>query len=424
MQTQSSYPGDSEESEFKGSKPRFFYGYVIVAMAFLLMLIMWGAYYSFGLFFEPLLAEFGWTKAMTSGAFSLSFFLTGVLGVLAGRLTDRFGPRVVMTACGVFLGIGYILVSRTENTWQLYLFYGIVVAIGMAASVTPLQSTVARWFVRRRGVMSGIINSGIGGGMVVVPPLAHQLISHYGWRLSYIIVGCTALVLITLSAQFLRRDPAQVGKRPYGEEEVEISLKPVDIGVPFRHAIRNWQFWILVMALLCFTLGEGTVLVHVVSHAIGIGISAGSAAFIIPIIGLVSISGRILLGVIGDRIGNKNAYLIGFVFFVVSLFLLLISREIWMLYLFAVIFGFSLGMGVAESPLVAELFGLGSHGLILGIVHLGFNIGAAVGPVVTGYIFDISGSYQMAFLVCAALGVVGIIFTSVLRRIKRSGSSI
>ena len=236
MQTQSSYPGDSEESELKDSEPRFFYGYVIVAVAFLLMLIMWGAYYSFGIFFEPLLAEFGWTKAMTSGAFSLSFFLTGVLGVLAGKLTDRFGPRVVMTACGVFLGIGYILVSRTENTWQLYLFYGIVVAIGMAASVTPLQSTVARWFVKRRGVMNGIINSGIGGGMVIVPPLAHQLISHYGWRLSYIIVGCATLVLITLSAQFLRRDPAQIGKQPYGEEEVEISLKPVDNGVSFRRA--------------------------------------------------------------------------------------------------------------------------------------------------------------------------------------------
>ena len=420
MRVQSDFSGDLKASGLKGSKPRFFYGYVIVAIAFLLMLIMWGAYYSFGIFFEPLLAEFGWTKAMTSGAFSLSFFLTGVLGVLAGRLTDRFGPRVVMTICGVFLGIGYILVSRTESTWQLYLFYGIVVAIGMAASVTPLQSTVARWFVKRRGVMNGIINSGIGGGMVVVPPLAHQLIAHYGWRLSYIIVGSVALVLITLSAQFLRRDPAQMGKRPYGEEEAEVRMSPIDSGVSFRRAIRNWQFWILVMALLCFTLGEGTVLVHIVSHAIGIGIAAGSAAFIIPIIGLVSIAGRILLGVVGDRIGNKNAYLIGFFFFVVSLFLLLISREIWMLYLFAAIFGFGYGgLSALISLIVAELFGLSSHGVIMAtIIMFGGTGGMALGPLLSGYIFDITGSYHSAFILYSIIGVIGLVLVTRLKPIR------
>ncbi len=357
---------------------------------------------------------------MTSGAFSLSFFLTGVLGVLVGRLTDRFGSRVVMTTCGVFLGIGYILVSLTENTWQLYLFYGIVVAMGMAASVTPLQSTVARWFVRRRGVMNGIINSGIGGGMVIVPPLAHQLISHYGWRHSYIIVGCAAFVLITLSAQFLRRDPAQVGKRLYGEEETEIRLDPADSGVSIRRAVRNWQFWILVMALLCFTLGEGTVLVHIFSHAIGIGIPAGSAALIIPVIGFISIPGRVLLGVVGDRLGNKNAYLIGFVFFVTSLFLLLISRESWMLYLFAIIFGFGYGgLSALISPIIAELFGLASHGIIIGtIIMFGGTGGIALGPLLAGHIFDITGSYHSAFILYTVIGVIGLVLITRLKPVR------
>ena len=420
MQTQSSYPDDSKDSELRGSEPRFFYGYVIVAIAFLLMLVMWGAYYSFGIFFEPLLAEFGWTKAMTSGAFSLSFFLTGVLGVLTGRLTDRFGPRVVMTACGFFLGLGYILVSRAGTVWQLYLFYGIVVAMGMAASVTPLQSTVARWFVRRRSVMNGIINSGIGGGMIIVPPLAHQLISHYGWRNSYIIVGCTALVLIMLSAQFLRRDPAQMGKRPYGEDDAEIKVNPVDSGFSFRRAVQKWQFWVLVMALLCFTLGEGTVLVHVVSHAIGIGIPAGSAAFIIPVIGFVSIPGRILLGVVGDRIGNKNAYLIGFVFFVASLFLLLMSRELWMLYLFAVIFGFGYGgLSALISPIIAEFFGLSSHGVIMAtVIMFGGTGGMALGPLLAGHIFDITGSYHSAFILYTVIGVIGLVLVTRLKPVR------
>jgi MFS family permease len=401
----------------KCKQPSFFYGYVIVAVAFLLMLIMWGAYYSFGIFFEPLLAQFGWTKAMTSGAFSLSFFLTGILGVLAGRLTDRFGPRVVMTVCGFFLGLGYILVSQTTTIWQLYLFYGIVVALGMAASVAPLQSTAARWFVKKRGVMNGIIISGIGVGMVIVPPLAHQLISHHGWRLSYIIVGAMALVLMMLSAQFLRRDPGQKGQRPYGEDEVEVKSVPLDRGFSLRRAACTWQFWILAVALLCFTMGEGTVLVHIVSHAIGLGIAADNAALIIPIIGFISIPGRILLGITGDKIGNKNAYVIGFVFIDVSLFMLLVSRELWMIYLFAVIYGFGYGgLSALVSPIIAELFGLGSHGVIMGtVIMFGGTGGMAVGPLLAGHIFDITGSYQLAFLLYAIIGVIGLILVSRLK---------
>ena len=396
-----------------------------MAVAFLLMSIMWGAYYSFGIFFEPLLADFGWTKAMTSGAFSLSFFLTGILGVLAGRLTDRFGPRIVVTVCGFFLGLGYILVSRTDTVWQLYLFYGIVVALGMSASVTPLQSTVARWFVRRRGTMTGLIISGIGVGMAVVPPIANQLIFHYGWRQSYVIVGSVALVLIMLSAQFLRRDPGQIGQRPYGEDEVEIRGNISGSGLSLSRALRTWQFWTMVMALLCFTMGEGTVLVHIVSHAIGLGISADKAALMIPVIGLISIPARVLAGVAGDRIGNKKAYLTAFVFIDLSLFLLLITKELWLFYLFAVIYGIGYGgLSALISPIVAELFGLSSHGVVMGMVIMfGGTAGMAVGPLLAGYIFDVTGSYQTAFLLYAIIGVFGLVLVSRLKPVRTRCSS-
>ncbi|TET67783.1 MAG: MFS transporter [Dehalococcoidia bacterium] len=402
-------------------QPKFFYGYIIVVVAFLLMLMMWGAYYSFGIFFEPLLAEFGWTKAMTSGAFSLSFFLTGILGVFAGRLTDRFGPRVVLTVCGFFLGLGYLLVSQTSTVWQLYLFYGVVVALGMSASVIPLQSTLARWFVKRRGTMNGIIISGIGVGMVIIPPIAQWLISSYGWRTSYIVVGITALVTIILTAQFLRRDPGKMGQLPYGEGELEIKVSSPDTGFSLREALRSWQFWTLVMALLCFTMGEGTILVHIVSHAIGLGISAASAALIIPVIGAISIPGRILLGMAGDRIGNRPAYVIGFVFLSVSLFWLLVAKELWMLYLFAVIYGFGYGgLSALISPIIAELFGLSSHGVIMGVVIMfGGTGGMAIGPLLAGHIFDITGSYQSAFLMYAAISVIGLILVSRLRPVIR-----
>ena len=402
-------------------QPKFFYGYIIVVVAFLLMLMMWGAYYSFGIFFEPLLAEFGWTKAMTSGAFSLSFFLTGILGVFAGRLTDRFGPRVVLTVCGFFLGLGYLLVSQTSTVWQLYLFYGVVVALGMSASVIPLQSTIARWFAKRRGTMNGIIISGIGVGMVIIPPIAQWLISSYGWRTSYIVVGITALVTIILTAQFLRREPGKMGQLPYGEGELEVKVSSPDTGFSLREALRSWQFWTLVVALLCFTMGEGTILVHIVSHAIGLGISAASAALIIPVIGAVSIPGRILLGMAGDRIGNRPAYVIGFVFLSVSLFWLLVAKELWMLYLFAVIYGFGYGgLSALISPIIAELFGLSSHGVIMGVVIMfGGTGGMAIGPLLAGHIFDITGGYQSAFLMYAAISVIGLILVSRLRPVIR-----
>ena len=229
-------------------RPSFFYGYVIVAVAFFLMLIMWGAYYSFGIFFEPLLAQFGWTKAMTSGAFSLSFFLTGILGVLAGKLTDRFGPRVVMTVCGFFLGLGYLMMSQIGAIWQLYLFYGVVIAIGMSGAWVPLISTVPRWFVKRRGMMTGIVTSGTGIGTIIFSLVASRLISDHGWRLSYVIVGSGVLVLLMLAAQFLRRDPHQIGQLPYGRSEVNGE----DLNLPVGEKIR------IKIACIDGTFIEGT----------------------------------------------------------------------------------------------------------------------------------------------------------------------
>jgi MFS family permease len=398
-------------------QPRVFYGYIVVAVAFLIMLMMWGAYYSFGVFFEPLLAEFGWTKATTSGAFSLSFFLTGLLGVFAGKLTDRFGPRIVLTVCGFFLALGYVLVSQTNALWQLYLFYGGIVALGMSASVIPLQSTVARWFVRRRGAMNGTVVSGIGMGMVVVPPVANWLISSYSWRTSYVVVSISALVLIISSAQFLKRDPAKIGQLPYGEDGLEAKGGLLDAGLSLREAIRTWQFWTFGVALLCFTMSEGTILVHIVSHAIGLGISDASAALIIPIIGGVSIPSRILMGISGDRIGNKPAWTICFVFLIISFFLLLVARELWLLYLFAVIFSFGYGgLSTLISPMVAELFGLRSHGVIFGVITmLGGTAGMAVGPLLAGHIFDITGRYQLAFIIYVIILVIGLVLTSLLR---------
>jgi MFS family permease len=188
------------------------------------MVLTWGIFSTFGVFFKPVLTEFGWTRAATSGAFSLSWIIQGLLAIVMGRVNDRLGPRIVITVCGSILGLGYLLMSQISTLWQLYLFYAVLVAIGMSGTFVPLTSTVARWFVERRGMMTGIVVAGTGIGGLIAPPVANWLISIYDWCVAYIILGSIALVVVVLVAQLLRRDPTQVGQMPYGENKIESPL--------------------------------------------------------------------------------------------------------------------------------------------------------------------------------------------------------
>jgi MFS family permease len=171
----------------------------VVGAALIIMAVMYGAYNSFGIFFKPVLTDFNWTRAVTSGGLSLSWIVHGLLGIIMGRLTDRFGPRVVLTICGFLLGLGYLLMSQIGTVWQLYLFYGVIIGAGMGGSWVPIVSTVARWFVKRRNLMTGIVLSGVSIGTLIGAPVASRLISAYDWRMSYVIVGGIVLVVAVLA---------------------------------------------------------------------------------------------------------------------------------------------------------------------------------------------------------------------------------
>ena len=399
-------------------KPKFFYGYIIVLLTSLIMVVTWGAFYSFGVFFKPVLTEFGWTRTAISVASSLVFLLSGFLGIFTGRLCDRFGPRIVVTVSGLLLASGYLLMSQLSAIWQLYLFYGIV-GIGMSGAYVPAISTVARWFVKRRGLMSGIVIAGIGVGTMVTSPVANWIISSYGWRTSYVVIGVVILALMVSAAQFLRRDPSRMGLVPYGEEVAELENLNLGAGVfSLQRAIRTKQFWMLCLMFPSYEFCVSTILVHIVPHSTDLAISAASAANILAVIGVGSVAGRIMMGGAGDRIGNKQAFTICAILMFITLLWLLVAREVWMLYLFAVVFGFAYGgYGPLIAVISAELFGLSSLGVILGLVTFWITFGAAGGPAVAGGIFDMTSSYQSAFLVCIALSIVAIIIALLLRPI-------
>jgi MFS family permease len=213
-------------------------------------------------------------------------------GIIMGGLNDKLGPRLVMTICGFVIGLGLLLMSQISATWHLYLLYVLVIGIGMGASFTPPMSTVARWFVKRRSIMTGIVSAGGGLAGLMVPPAINWLISNYGWRNAYIARGAIVLVIVILAAQFLKRDPTQIGQIPYGYDKgQQPELNLVAEGLPLKEAIRSRQYWIAISIFFCAGFSLSTITVHIVPRATDLGISATTAANI-----LATVSGSFLVG--------------------------------------------------------------------------------------------------------------------------------
>ena len=394
--------------------------YVIAAACFAIQAIGIGVYVSYGVFFHPLNAEFGWSRATISGASSLSFFFMGLVGILVGRLNDRIGPRIMMAVTGFIFGLGYLLMSGLHTVWQLYLFYGVGIGIGLSAiDVIPL-STTARWFVRNRGTMTGIVKVGTGAGQFIVPLMASLLISTYGWRTSYMIMGTALLLLLIPIGQFLRRDPGQMGLVPDdGEKTPGDKPGSTDKDLSLREALRTRQFWTICFANLTAVFCLLSILVHIVPHAQDLGASAPKAAGVLATIGGVSMVGRFVSGVAVDRIGSKVTMMICFVLLIGGLLWLQVARELWMLYLFAVIYGIAHGgFFTAISPIVAEFFGITNHGVLFGIVVFNGTIGGSFGPFLAGYIFDITSGYGPAFWLFTLTSVLGLVMIILLKPIS------
>ncbi len=392
-------------------KPGLFYGYILVATAFGIQILMWGVYNTFGIFFDPLLNEFGWSRATVSGAASVSQILVGVGAVSMGYLNDRFGPRVLMTASALVAGLGYALTSGTDSVWQLYLFFGVIVGIGVSGTDVILLSTTARWFVRRRGTMSGIVKIGTGVGIMIAPLVAASLISASGWRDAFIILGIAIALLGGVASQLLKRDPSKVGQYPDGETAWQDTDTVLDkTGQTLGQAVRTRRFWMLCPAFFIILYCTFSVIVHFATYVTKSGFSAPVGTTMISIIGGVSIAGRLVMGMVGDRIGGKRGLLISILLLTVAFAWVQFAGEVWSLVIFAVVYGFCHGGFYALiSPTVAEFFGLRSHGAIFGLVVLGGSLGGALGPLVTGRIADAVGTYQPAFLMMTLLAIAGFI---------------
>jgi MFS family permease len=264
--------------------------------------------------------------------------------------------------------------------------------------------------------MTGIIKVGAGVGMMLMPLVTNWLISSYGWRTSYIIIGGVVLVFVVVASQFLKRDPSKIGLLPDGEKRTNTSkFNPEEGGLSLQKAVQTRQFWMLCVMCLSFGFCLQTVMIHSAPYAVDIGASPSTAAGILSIIGGVSIAGRFIMGGASDKIGNKRAYIICFSCFSIAFISILTIHESWVLYLFAVVYGFGHGgLWVLLSPVLAELFGIASHGAIFGLVYFVITIGGTIGPILAGYIFDITGSYQIVFSTCLIFSIIAITLSACL----------
>jgi MFS family permease len=401
----------------KAPKGKYLYGNVIAAACFGIQAVGIGTYFSYGVLFNPMIDEFGWSRASISGAASMAFLLMGFLGIGVGRLNDRFGPRALMTVSGVFYGLGYFLMFRLEAIWQLYLFFGIIFGIGMSTVDVIALTTIARWFVRKRGIVTGIVKVGTGAGQMVIPFLVSILIIRYGWRSSCVIIGAAVLIIIVAIAQLLRRDPSQMGLSPDGNASGSTNRPVSDTeGFTLREAIRTRQFWTICAAMVAIVFCLMTVMVHIAPFAQELNVSPTRAASVLSTIGGVSMAGRFVSGFATDRIGSKRVMIFCFILMIAVLLWLQIVTKLWMLYLFAVVYGVAHGgFFTSFSPIVAEFFGIKSHGALFGITMFCGTFGGALGPVMAGYVFDVTGAYAGAIWICTVVGILGFVLVALLK---------
>jgi MFS family permease len=400
----------------ENTHPRFFYGYLIIVASFFIMLLSMGIPGTFGLLLKPISDDFGWSRAATSGAYSLSMIIGGLIGILVGRLTDRFGPRFVITFSGLLNGAGYLLLSRMNNLWELYIYFGIIVGAGMVVNV-PLLSTVARWFVKKRSMMNGFVLTGASFGGIIMPLLINWILQSHGWRVTCFVSGMAILVVVVSCAQLLKRDPGKIGLAAHGASEDNLEVTSPETGVlTLKEGMRTRQFWLYLAIFGISAFYVMPLQVHIVPYATDVGIAPTAAAVILTIIGAAIFFGHIVLGHAGDKFGYKRMFIIGTIITVLAVLVLTQARELWTFYLFAVVLGLAFGCcDSQESSLVAWVFGLRSHGLFLGFSIFSFCLGGAIGMVATGYIYDVTHGYQLAFIIFAVLSFIATILTLFLK---------
>jgi MFS family permease len=388
---------------------RLFYGWIVVAGAFLVLFTAYGAQYSFGVFFNALLEEFGWSRASLAGVFSLYAFTYAAFGFPAGRLTDRWGPARVIAIGALFLGGALAGMALVTRLWQPYVLYGLVAALGMGTAYVPCNSTVVKWFVRRRGLAVGIASSGGSVGTFLLPPLAQATLAALGWRGAYAACGVVvALVLVTVS-RVMRRDPESLGLHADGDPPAAATAAPPGPAWSLGGAVRTPALWLLGAAFTATWIPVFIPLVHLVAYARDLGHSPLLGASLVSALGAGAVMGRLIMGGVSDRVGRRPTIAAAMGLQAVAFGGFAVAGGLAGLYLASFVFGFSYGTISTLFPaIVGDYFGREQAGALVGFLFMVAGSMAAWGPLGAGAIHDATGSYAPAFATAAACNLAAV----------------
>ncbi|MBI2907289.1 MAG: MFS transporter [Chloroflexi bacterium] len=405
-------------------RSRVFYGWwIVVASAVILMVDAGLGFYAFGVFLTPLTREFGWSRAEFSGTISVAFLIAGMASPVAGSLTDRFGARRVMVGAALVMGGSFVFLGLTQTLWYFYLLFVVEAVARAGAHVVPITTIIANWFQEKRGLAMGITVTGISIGGVVITPLATYLVDLAGWRLAYAILGLLIwLTVIPLSVLVIRNRPGDVGLTPYGagtadegENHTARAARRTGAAGPSwtaGAAIRTRAFWFASVSVSLLFMGGTAVMAHTIPLLRDRGASAEGAALVLSFIAGMGIIGKMSCGYLADRLQVRFVVVLISIATALGITLLLAAGKGPTVWLFAFVFGVSFGGVIAvQSLLAAYCFGLASLGVILGAVAMVANLGFVAGPLLAGYVFDVTGSYDLALKLyiggCLLAGLLG-----------------
>ena len=395
-----------------GKKSTLHFGWVIVGFSFVTLALVYGVWYSFSVFFVALLNEFGWSRSVGAGAFSLFIIISSIVSPFVGNMVSVAKPRGVILCGLLILGVGLALCSFTYTWWQFYLFFSLITAVGLGASGwVPHITLIQQWFKEKRGLATGIVSYGIGIGILVCVPSAQYLIIRLGWRTAYRIMAVfIPLIVISLAILFLKKAPHTASHQIEVGIPVKTIKDPLVINEEWasrlwtvRQALATKQFWLLALSSFLGSLIIQSVFVHQVAFFVDHGLEALSASYIVGIVGVVSIGSKILWGVLSDKIGREMTYTMGttcFLLALTTLTLFSIFSSPVMTYFFPIFFGMGYASIAALPPLItADFFEGRAYGGIFGWLMLFVGIGGAFGAWFAGFLYDHLGSYRHVFII-------------------------
>jgi MFS family permease len=399
----------------------FFYGWVVVAVTFVTMAIGVNARTAFSLFFPPILSEFGWERGVTAGAFSFGFVVSGFVSPFIGRLMDRAGPRAVMELGVLLMGGGMLLAPLTSAPWHLYVTIGVMVGAGsVCLGYSGFSLFLPNWFIRRRGLAIGIAFAGVGIGSVTLLPWVQHLIEQGGWRTACTAMGLLILIVLAPLDLLLRKRPEDIGLLPDGDATPTVSsakpvsnvLDPVWAATEWTlaRALRTARFWWIALGFFCGLYVWYAVQVHQTKFLLDVGFSSSLAVWALGVVSLLGIPGQILLGHLSDRIGREAIWAIscaGFAICFAALIALRYEPSLFLVYLMVVSQGM-LGYGLTSvmGAVILEIFQGPHYGSIFGTIMVVGLAGGAAGPWLTGLLYDLTGTYMIAFAIGIAMSLL------------------